>query len=176
MERPGVTKNYNVYQSLPQLNKSTSPPPGEDFYRTMRENIQREQEKELMQKQQEEASRAKCPTCNQTRLDAQRTAELDSDIMGWIRSSNAMQLDSCILCVEKHIGRAMVAYDELCSASNSGMSNGEAVINPYKARLLVIGHLGHAIEESYEYTELHDLLQDNERSFRYSCKAPSGPK
>jgi len=68
------------------------------------------------------------------------------------------------------------AYDELCSTDNSGTNTGDAAINPYKARFLVIGHLGHAIEESYEYTDLHTLLQDNERAFRYSCKAPEWAK
>ncbi len=142
----------------------------------MREDMRMERERRWQRERETNEKQEKCPTCSQARLDAQNTRELDAEVTNWIRNSNSTQLDSCILCVEKHIGRAMVAYDELCSSDNSGTTTGDAAINPYKSRILVIGHLGHAIEESYEYTALHSLLQSDERAFRYSCKAPQWAK
>ena len=169
MERPANKLNRGN-TAFPVAEKTASSPPASDeFYRSMRMDSIRARERE-------DDSRGKCPSCGQTRLDAQNTMELDREVTNWIRNSNATQLDSCILCVEKHVGRAMVAYDELCSSDNSGTTTGDASINPYKARILVIGHLGHAIEESYEYTELHSLLHSDERAFRYSCKVPQWAK
>jgi hypothetical protein len=168
MERPanrlnrGNAKSNDSATILPQITSD------EAFYQSHR--------MDMMRRHQEDTSRDKCPSCGQARLDAQNTMELDREVTNWIRNSNSTQLDSCILCVEKHIGRAMVAYDELCSSDNSGTAAGDAAINPYKARILVIGHLGHAIEESYEYAELHSLLQSDERAFRYSCKVPQWAK
>lgn len=170
MERPSQRFNKGM------LLTETSPSAGDEFYRTLLSETNVTMHREAIRQRNEDSTRSKCSSCGQTRLDAQNTMELDREVINWIRNSNSTQLDSCMLCVEKHIGRAMVAYDELCSSDNSGTAAGDAAINPYKARILVIGHLGHAIEESYEYTALHSLLQSDERAFRYSCKVPQWAK
>ena len=190
MERPMPNvRNISAKNANSNINVSMADAPrvnnynGRDFEPSdnsvamqIRENMRIERDHRRQQERVADEKRDKCPSCGQTRLDAQNTMALDHEVTNWIRNSNSTQLDSCILCVEKHVGRAMVAYDELCSSDNSGTTTGDAAINPYKARILVIGHLGHAIEESYEYTALHSLLQSDERAFRYSCKVPQWAK
>lgn len=190
MERPAfnraLTRNTNANATasgiagestrINYINGRSIDPLDDAAVSQIRGDMRLEREQRRQQERDTNEKREKCPTCSQTRLDAQNTMELDREVTNWIRNSNSTQLDSCILCVEKHVGRAMVAYDELCSSDNSGTTTGNATINPYKSRILVIGHLGHAIEESYEYTALHSLLQSDERAFRYSCKVPQWAK
>jgi hypothetical protein len=64
----------------------------------------------------------------------------------------AMTRVSCLECVEKHLGAAMV----LCSEMREG----------YQYRLLVIGHLHEAAEESQEYTELHNAIQEARKAYQ----------
>ena len=81
--------------------------------------------------------------------------------------------DSCILCVEKHVGRAIVLWEELLSATGSGTKEGEASVNVYRNHIKIIGHLGNAYDESADFVELHEMLKEAERNYRYEGIVPN---
>jgi hypothetical protein len=66
---------------------------------------------------------------------------------------------SCLECVEKHLGAAMV----LCSEIREG----------YSYRLLVIGHLHEAAEESQEYPELHHAIREARKAYQNDNVQPN---
>lgn len=113
-----------------------------------------------------------CPTCG-ARFERERMMHrFDYSITDFLRQNRVAKLDSCILCVEKHVSRAMIYFDELLTAKGSGTSTGTASVNIPMNHLKILGHLGCAIEESEDYTELNTYLIDAERDYRYEGISP----
>ena len=118
---------------------------------------------------------AKCPTCGAIRERMGRMTRFEDEIVHWLRETNAAASDSCILCVEKHVSRALVLWEELLSAAGSGAKDGSAAVNVYRNHIKIIGHLGNAYDESADFQELHELLKTAERNYRYEGIAPDWP-
>lgn len=116
---------------------------------------------------------AKCPTCGAIRERVRHMGRFEDEIVRWLRETNAAASDSCILCVEKHISRAMILWEELLSASGSGTKDGVAPVNVYRNHIKIIGHLGNAYDESADFPKLHQLLKEAERAYRYEGIAPN---
>ena len=113
-----------------------------------------------------------CPTCNKREKYISVLSQLDMEVVGLLKANATFTLDSCIVCVVKHISRAMGYYEELITAQGAGRSDGSARIHPVKAYIAVCKHLGLAIEESAEFTDLHAELLKVERAFRYAAVPP----
>lgn len=115
----------------------------------------------------------KCPTCGASRNRNIQMRRFEDEIVRWLRETNVTASDSCILCVEKHISRAMILWEELLSASGSGTKDGVASVNVYRNHIKIIGHLGNAYDESADFPKLHQLLKEAERAYRYEGIAPN---
>lgn len=113
-----------------------------------------------------------CPTCGSTFRQIKTMFEFERVIGDWLRDNNAAPFDSCIRCVEKHVGRALVLWEEIFTAEGSGTADGDARVDVVKNHLKIIGHLGNAVDESVEYSELHQALKRAERQYRYCGQAP----
>lgn len=118
---------------------------------------------------------AKCPTCGAIRERMGRMTRFEDEIVRWLRETNAAASDSCILCVEKHVSRALVLWEELLSVAGSGAKDGSAAVNVYRNHIKIIGHLGNAYDESADFPELHEQLKAAERNYRYEGIAPDWP-
>jgi hypothetical protein len=66
---------------------------------------------------------------------------------------------SCIECVEKHIGAAMVMIDEVADGYDAH-------------RLRAVGHLHEAADESRAWPELHDNLRAARRAYQADGAVP----
>lgn len=55
---------------------------------------------------------------------------------------------------------------------STGTKEGEASVNIYRNHIKIIGHLGNAYDESTDFIELHELLKEAERNYRYEGIAP----
>lgn len=117
-----------------------------------------------------------CPVCGKHRENERRMRQFNLGILDFIHDQRIVKMDSCILCVKKHVGRAMVYYEEMLTAKDSGKSDGTASVNVPLNHLKVIGHLGCAVEESEDFTELHQTLLQMERDYRYEGIAPDWVK
>lgn len=143
-------------------------------------NITKEEAERILadheQKMKERAVQAekerKCPVCGARRDREQRMSRFESDILSYLRQNRMVKRDSCLLCVQKHVGRAMEYYKEMLTAKNSGTATGEAAVNVMLNHLSVLGHLGCAIEESDDYAEVQDALIEQERQYRYEGIEP----
>lgn len=120
----------------------------------------------------EQRRRNACPTCGAIRERMRHMERFEDEIVRWLRETNAAASDSCILCVEKHVSRALVLWEELLSAAGSGAKDGSAAVNVYRNHIKIIGHLGNAYDESADFQELHELLKAAERNYRYEGIAP----
>ena len=140
-------------------------------------NITKEalEEKLKQQKQEREASE-KCPTCGARRFRETSMRKFEDEIGRFLHENRFVKMDSCILCVEKHVARAMVYHEELMTAKDSGASDGTASVSVIKNHLKILGHLGCAIEESEDFTELNELLIRTERNYRYEGLGPDWEK
>jgi hypothetical protein len=67
--------------------------------------------------------------------------------------------DSCLECVEKHLGAAMV----LCAEERDG----------YPYRLRVIGHLHEAEDESQAWPMLHNAIRAARKHYQQTGQAPN---
>lgn len=67
--------------------------------------------------------------------------------------------ESCLECVEKHLGAALV----LCAETRDG----------YPYRLRVIGHLHEAEDESQAWPELHDAIRQARKTYQQTGQAPN---
>jgi hypothetical protein len=65
---------------------------------------------------------------------------------------------SCIECVEKHLGAAMVMLAE--------------IHNGYSYRLQFVGHLHEAEDESQEWPQLHDLIRQARKAWQQQETIP----
>jgi len=65
---------------------------------------------------------------------------------------------SCLNCVEKHLGSAYVLLSE--------------VRHGYPHRMMAMGHLQEAEDESQEYPALHNAIRDARKGYQVEGKAP----
>lgn len=136
------------------------------------EKILAEHELKIKERADQLEKERKCPVCSARRDREQRVARFEHDILEYLRNSRIIKRDSCILCVQKHVGRAMEYYNEMLTAKNSGKMDGTAEINVMMNHLAILGHLGCAIEESDDYSDLQRALLEQERSYRYEGIEP----
>ena len=59
---------------------------------------------------------------------------------------------SCLECVEKHLGAAMVLLSE--------------IHHGYQHRLRLIGHLHEAEEESQDWPHLHEMIRESRKAYQ----------
>lgn len=136
------------------------------------EQIIAEHEKKRKERAEQAAKTAKCPVCGARREREHRMSRFDNDILDFIRQNRLVKRDSCILCVQKHIGRAMEYYQEMLTAHNSGTDDGTAAVDVKLNHLSVLGHLGCAIEESDQFEDLQTAITEQERQYRYEGTEP----
>ena len=74
------------------------------------------------------------------------------------KQKNTQVRRSCLQCVEKHLGAAIVLMGE--------------VLNGYPHRLLAIGHLHEAEEESQEWPALHAAIRHDRTRYQDYNMAP----
>lgn len=118
-----------------------------------------------------------CKVCENRHRHAEIIDSLGMSVATLLRVNATYTLDSCIICVVKHVSRASGYYEELISAKGSGRESDSAgKIDVVKAYISVCKHLGLAIEESQEYEKLHDALIRAERDFRYGLVPPDWNK
>lgn len=140
-------------------------------------NITKEDlEAKLKQQKREREASEKCPACGARRFRENSMRRFEDEIGRFLRENRFVKMDSCILCVEKHVARAMVYHEELMTAKDSGTSDGTASVSVMKNHLKILGHLGCAIEESEDFTELNELLIQTERNYRYEGLGPDWEK
>ena len=140
-------------------------------------NITKEElEAKLKQQKREREASEKCPACGARRFRENSMRRFEDEIGRFLRENRFVKMDSCILCVEKHVARAMVYHEELMTAKDSGASDGTASVSVMKNHLKILGHLGCAIEESEDFTELNELLIQTERNYRYEGLGPDWEK
>ena len=65
---------------------------------------------------------------------------------------------SCLECVEKHIGAAWVLFSEYQDG--------------YPYRILIIGHMHEAEEESRKWPELFGVIRESRKDFQQSGRTP----
>ena len=136
-------------------------------------NITKEElEAKLKQQKREREESEKCPACGARRFRENSMRRFEDEIGRFLRENRFVKMDSCILCVEKHVARAMVYHEELMTAKDSGTSDGTASVSVMKNHLKILGHLGCAIEESEDFTKLNELLIQTERNYRYEGLGP----
>ena len=146
----------------------------------LKANITQEQAEKIIaeheQKRKERAEQAekttKCPVCGARREREQRMSRFEHDILSFLRDNRLVTMDSCILCVQKHVGTAMQLYKEMLRATGSGTTEGKAAVNVKLNHLAIIGELQCAIKESTEYTDLNTALIEQERQYRYEGIEP----
>jgi len=87
---------------------------------------------------------------------------------------------SCIDCVEKHLGAAMVLLAELNdlpyppSPDGYGVPSDEASRRQsFSRRLRVIGHLFEAEDESQQWPDLHNAIRQARKTYQASDTMPS---
>jgi len=75
---------------------------------------------------------------------------------------------SCIECVEKHLGAAMVLLGEL-----NDMPDEEPIRSGnFSRRLRAIGHLFEAEDESQEWPQLHQAIRSARKSYQANGELP----
>ena len=84
-------------------------------------NITKEElEAKLKQQRAEREAAEKCPTCGARRNRESMMRRFEDEIGRFLRENRFVKMDSCILCVQKHVSRAMIYYEELMTAQGSG--------------------------------------------------------
>ena len=140
-------------------------------------NITKEElEAKFKQQRAEREAAEKCPTCGARRNRESMMRRFEDEIGHFLRENRFVKMDSCILCVQKHVSRAMIYYEELMTAQGSGTADGTASVSVMKNHLKILGHLGCAIEESEDYPELNAMLIETERNYRYEGLGPDWGK
>ena len=108
-----------------------------------------------------------CQTCGTDRKQMMYMHGFEQSIIQYLRDSRFVKRDSCIQCVEKHVGKALVLYKELLTASET--NNVNAKLN----HLEIIGNLQAATDEAEQWQELHDAIDTAEREYRYKGNGPN---
>lgn len=140
--------------------------------RTVSNITEEEFDKLMAERTAEREKQAKCPVCGARREREGRMRHFEMDLLNYLRENRTIKRESCVLCVQKHVGRAKAYHKELMTAKNSGKTDGEAAVNIILNFLDVLGHLGCAIEECDEYPELQETITAQERQFRYEGVEP----
>lgn len=143
-------------------------------------NITPEQAKQIIAEHEQKAQErkiqaektAKCPVCSAKREREQTMSRFEQNILLFLQNNRIVNMDSCIICVQKHVGAAMALHKEMLTADGSGTLNGDATVNIKLNHLAIIGELQCAIKESVEYTDLHTALIKQERQYRYEGIEP----
>ncbi len=135
-------------------------------------NVTRE---ELDEKLAEREKQAKCPSCGAMRDRIYQMERHNDSFLEFIRQNQIVKRDSCILCVEKHLGKAKVLFEEMLTAKGK-QDNADARIKVEINHLEVIGNLQAATDEAQEFIELWDYLLTAERAYRYEGIAPDWEK
>ena len=107
-----------------------------------------------------------CQTCGTERKQMMYMHGFEQSIIQYLRDSRLVKRDSCIQCVEKHVGKALVLYKELLTASETNNVNAE--LN----HLEIIGNLQAATDEAEQWPELHKAIDTAEREYRYKGNGP----
>lgn len=136
------------------------------------EKILKRHELESKKRQLEAERTAKCPVCGARRERERTMSRFESDIVEYLRQQRVFKRDSCILCVQKHVGRAMEYYKEMLTAQGSGAADGTAAVNVKLNHLAVLGQLGCAFEEADDFSDLQTALLEQERKYRYEGIEP----
>ena len=136
------------------------------------DKILEEYERNRFDREAQAKKTANCPVCGARRERERTMSKFENEIIDYLKRNRFVRFDSCIVCVQKHVGCAIQYYAEMLKASNSGMSDSTAKIDIKRNHLKVIGELGCAIDESTEYTELHTALIAEERKYRYEGIEP----
>lgn len=76
---------------------------------------------------------------------------------------------SCIECVEKHLGAAMVLLAELNDLPDDAASRRQG----FSRRLRAIGHLFEAEDESQEWPDLHAAIRAARKSYQADDTMPT---
>ena len=121
-----------------------------------------------------------CPVCGALRERERFMRRYEDELSEFLRRNNEVKRDSCIYCVEKHVGKAMVLLDELLSNRPLHVEHGtteyDARIKTELNHLGIIGNLQAATDEAEEWPELHDTLLAAEREYRYRGTMPDWEK
>ena len=121
-----------------------------------------------------------CPVCGALRERERFMRRYEDELSMFLRRNNEVKRDSCIYCVEKHVGKAMVLLDELLSNrplhAEHGSAEYDARIKTELNHLGIIGNLQAATDEAEECPELHDTLLSAEREYRYHGIVPDWEK
>ena len=121
-----------------------------------------------------------CPVCGALRERERFMRRYEDELSEFLRRNNEVKRDSCIYCVEKHVGKAMVLLDELLSNrplhTEHGTAEYDARIKTELNHLGIIGNLQAATDEAEEWQELHDTLLSAEREYRYHGTVPDWEK
>ena len=107
-----------------------------------------------------------CASCGADRNKIVKMFGFEQTLVRHIRQNRLVKRDSCIQCVEKHIGKALVLYEELLAATETNNVNVE--LN----HLEIIGNLQAATDEAEQWTELHNRIDTAEREYRYKGNGP----
>lgn len=138
----------------------------------MRRNVETVTKEELKERLIRREKQAVCPTCGAQRHRERVMSGFESDLVDWLRLNRIVRRESCLLCVQKHVGRAMEYYNEMITSKNSGNVDGVGAINVKLNHLALLGHLGCAIEECDDFPDLQDLIVAQERQYRYEGVEP----
>ena len=76
---------------------------------------------------------------------------------------------SCIQCVEKHLGAAMVLLAELNDLPDDEASRRQG----FSRRLRAIGHLFEAEDESQEWPDLHTAIREARKAYQADGAMPA---
>lgn len=118
----------------------------------------------------EQRRRNACPVCGARHRRTEFMREFDLQLIEFLRTNNITRRDSCITCVEKHIGYAKRLFAESLTLQDA--PRGSIELN----HLDIIGELRAATEEASEYETLYRTLLQAERDYRYEGLEPAWSK
>lgn len=121
----------------------------------------------------------KCPICGGIDARQRLMRGFNRDFEEFLLRNREVTRDSCIYCVEKHVGKSMVLLDELLSSRPIHSEHGaefDARIKTELNHLGIIGNLQAATDEAEQWQELHDALLEAERLYRYIGEIPDWKK
>lgn len=114
---------------------------------------------------------SRCPTCGSSPQVYESMRRFENTILDLFHTGQLIKRDSCILCVEKHIGKAYALYKELLTADLSNMDS-KTKIKVELNHLEIIGNLQAAFDEAQDWNDLYDLIVFSERRYRYEAIEP----
>ena len=122
----------------------------------------------------QQAKEKKCPVCGGERKRMDFMERMEDSLAMFIRENDLAKRESCLFCVKKHVGKALVLFRELENFDPG--KTGKGKINALLNHLEIIGNLQAAADEAAQYPELYTLLLESERSYRYEGLPPDWEK